>query len=233
MRYKTELHCHSKGVSACGTLYPERIIERYLEEGYTTVVLTNHLSKNTYFSKKHNVDYSDWNWEQKIDLQVNGFDRFRRCAEANGMHALFGCELSLLKVKADYLIYGMTEAFMRGNPDIMEIGIKELSERVHAAGMMIFQAHPFRNNMFVTSPSLLDGVEVYNGSIGHDSRNDIAYAWAKKLGLKMSSGTDFHHERHIIGGGIETEVPITSNEQLLEILRSGEYDLIRRDSVPF
>lgn len=99
--------------------------------------------------------------------------------------------------------------------------------------MMVFQAHPFRDNMFITPPERLDGIEVYNGSIGHDSRNDVAYLWAQKLGLRMCSGTDFHHERHIIGGGIETDVPITSNAQLLDILRRGEYDLIRRDSVPF
>ena len=233
MRYKTELHCHSKGVSACGTLYPERIVERYREEGYTTVVLTNHLSKSTYYSKKHDVDYRDWSWEQKVDLQIGGFERFRRCAESVGMHALLGCELGLNGIKAHYLLFGMTEAFMREHPDIMQWGVREMSEQVHAAGMLLFQAHPFRNNMYVTNPTLLDGVEVYNGSIGHDSRNDIAYAWAQKLGLRMSSGTDFHHEKHIIAGGIETEVPITSNEQLLEILRRGEYDLIRRDSVPF
>ena len=65
MGYKTELHCHSGVVSACGRLSPERIVERYLEHGYSTVVITDHLSRYTF--EAGNYGGKD-DWDEKVDF---------------------------------------------------------------------------------------------------------------------------------------------------------------------
>ena len=52
-------------------------------------------------------------------------------------------------------------------------------------------------------------------------------------GLMKISGSDYHHDHHIIGAGIETEVPVTSEKQLVEILREGNYTLIRSGAVHY
>lgn len=49
---------------------------------------------------------------------------------------------------------------------------------------MIYQAHPFRFGMKITNVKYLDGIEVCNRNIEHDSHNDIAALWAEKFGLK-------------------------------------------------
>ena len=53
--YKTELHCHTRDASPCSNMSAEETVERYLEYGYTTVVLTNHFCA---FSTM--MDQSQW-----------------------------------------------------------------------------------------------------------------------------------------------------------------------------
>jgi hypothetical protein len=52
--------------------------------------------------------------------------------------------------------------------------------------------------------------------------------WAEHYDLTPTSGSDLHTEDMMISGGIETAEPITSNEQLIEVLRSRNYSILRR-----
>ena len=79
--------------------------------------------------------------------------------------------------------------------------------------------------MTVIRPDVLDGVEVFNGHFGHDSRNDIANMWADKFNLIKTSGTDFHYITSPANGGIFTEKEITTMDELVETLKSGNYTL--------
>ena len=125
-----------------------------------------------------------------------------------------------------------SEKMIRDMGERMElIGIYDIrEERCQLArenGILTIQAHPFRMGMVTTHPNEVDGIEVFNGHPGHNSNNDIAEAWAKKYGKIMTSGTDHHNPDHMPDGGILTDEPITSEKQLIEVLRSGNYDLIR------
>lgn len=232
MKFKTELHAHSAPVSACGNAYPEEIVREYLAHGYSTVVLTNHLSRFTYKNKRMG-DLSDLPWEEKVNYYVCGYRALK--AEAEGrLNILFGCELRSNIDENDYLIYGITEDFLLANPDIYDLPTAEVSERVRKAGFLFLQAHPFRDYMQVVNPNLIDGIEIFNGNPTQDSRNDIARTWAERFGLIGTSGSDYHTTREgAFAGGIITDEPITSNEQLLAILRSGEFELIRDNDKPF
>ena len=81
--------------------------------------------------------------------------------------------------------------------------------------------------MTVVRPCFLDGVEVFNGHKGHDSRNEIAYEWAKRFNLIKTSGTDFHYIDTPINAGIETDFEITSLDTLVDVIKSGNYKLIK------
>ena len=87
------------------------------------------------------------------------------------------------------------------------------------------EGRPFRNLMIVIDPRMVDGVEVFNGHFGHDSRNEIANMWAEKFNLIKTFGTDFHYITSPANGGIFTEEEITDMAQLIEILKSGNYTL--------
>ena len=225
MSFKTELHCHNCLVSACGRITPEETVAKYLEAGYTTLVVTDHISRDTYGSGNYRGE-PDWN--AKVDFFLRSYEGLKAAAKGQ-LHVLLGAEVRIdSHAAADYLIYGVTEEFLRGHSCLHSYHLPDLSRTVREAGLLFVQAHPFRNHMVVTPPELLDGVEVYNGSILHSPfRCEIADQWANHYGLIPTSGSDLHRVNRPISGGIETDEPITSNEQLLEILRSRDYRILR------
>ena len=229
MGYKTELHCHSGVVSACGHLSPERIVERYLEQGYTTIVITDHMSRAT-FGMGNYAGKDDW--DKKVDFFVSSYKMLQKVA-AGRLNVLLGMETRLDKHDAtDYLVYGVTEDFLRANTGLLSYHLKDFSKAVRNDGMLLVQAHPFRDHMVVTPPHWLDGVEVYNGHVRHAAfRNQMAAAWAEHYDLIPTSGSDLHTEDMMISGGIETDEPITTNEQLLAVLRSRNYRILRNDAL--
>jgi predicted metal-dependent phosphoesterase TrpH len=228
--YKTELHVHSAEVSNCATVDCATIARRYITAGYTTLVLTNHLSRFTYKNKK--FDRSSDPWEVKIDFYMAGYKKFVEAA-AGRLNVLFSVELRSNRDENDYLIYGIDDKFLYSMPQIMDMKVSEVADAVRSYGGLFFQAHPFRNSMRITKPDILDGIEVYNGHIGHDSRNDIANLWADKFGFIKISGSDYHHDTSVIGAGILTAEPVTNVTQLVSILKSGRYALIRSGAVPY
>ncbi len=224
MKFKTELHCHSRTVSDCASITPAEIVEKYLKSGYTTVVLADHLSPFTFSGKRYT---GGKDWQEKIDYYMEGVRALREAA-AGKLHILQGCELRIEACDSDFLVYGITEEFMRANADLLQIPkAKEMCARLREAGFLVFQAHPFRNNMTITDPACLDGIEVYNAHGRHNSRNDFAKLWAERHGLLQISGSDVHHVHDLPGGGILTDEPVTSMPQLLQLLRTGSYALIR------
>lgn len=216
--FKTELHCHSKEVSQCARVDSCQIVQKFTEAGYNTVVLANHFNKGTmeFLNAK---DWNDW-----IDKYLDGYYKLKNEAEGK-LNILLGMELRFNENVNDYLVFGVTEELLRSNPDIFTMGPDRFHRFANENGCLFIQAHPFRNGMTVINPCHLDGVEVFNGHMGHDSRNEIANAWADKFGLIKTSGTDFHYIDSPANGGIFTETEITSMSQLVEILKSGNYTL--------
>ena len=223
MAYKTELHCHTAEVSDCATASAEWVVNKYIENGYDTLFITNHLSRFTFEDGKKQKYNGSADWNEKMDFYFEGFRLVRDIARERNLNILLGVELRSNTDENDYLIHGLDEEFYRNFPDILDAPLKQVIGRVHEAGGLFFQPHPFRNSITIKKPAMLDGIEAFNGHIGHDSRNDIANLWADKYGLIKLSGSDMHHEIHTPNGGILTDVPITSEKQLVEILKSGNY----------
>lgn len=218
MQYKTELHLHTDLVSPCADLPYTEAAERYLEAGYTTIVVTDHYSRPI-------VEREGRSWEESMDHFLSGYRAMKEYLDGRA-NVLLGCELRFDGSRNDYLIFGVTEEFLRQNPTLNRMSVPEFSAFARENSLLFVQAHPFRNSMTVVKPHFLDGIEVFNGHKGHDSRNFIAHAYAKHCGLIPTSGTDFHHPDSVISGGILTDAPITSVEQLVAVLKSRDYTLI-------
>lgn len=218
--FKTELHCHSKSVSACARVSNEEIIQKFTEAGYTSLVLTNHFNKGT-------QDFLGCaNYQDFVTAYLKGYEDLKRDASGK-LNVILGMELRFNENSNDYLVFGITEELLRAHEDIFSLNPESFSKISRENGFLFVQAHPFRNTMTVINPAFLDGVEVYNGHKGHDSRNEIADMWADKYGLIKTSGTDFHYPHVPANAGILTDEKITTSEQLLEILKSGSYSLIK------
>ncbi len=218
--YKLETHCHTGEVSVCGKVSANDIVEAYIKAGYSGIVITDHFNRRTFLEKP------ELKTSEIADYFLTGYRAAREAA--NGRIDVFlGMELTFYENDNDYLVYGMTEKFIKKNPNLMDMGIERFSKLAHDNKMIIFQAHPFRNHMCVINPSLLDGYEVFNANARHDSRNDIAQMWAEKFGKSMSSGSDYHRLEDVARGGIITSKKITNNTMLKDALLGNDKDLIK------
>ncbi|MBQ8907533.1 MAG: hypothetical protein IJY71_02990 [Clostridia bacterium] len=224
MGYKTELHCHSMPASSCGRMDAEALIERYTAAGYTTLTLTNHLSHVNFAASPEAEGLTDW--QAQIDFFLADYEALKAAARGR-LYILLGIEFRLdCHEETDFLVYGLGRDFLLASPDILSLDFPSFSRRVREAGGLLIQAHPFRNNVVISDPRLLDGIEVYNASARHPSRNDIAALWADRFSLIKTAGSDLHRPNQTVGCGIETAVPIQTEKALLDTLRRGAYTLL-------
>lgn len=220
--FKTELHCHSMDISECARVSVDDITKKYTEAGYSTLVLTNHF--NTYTINRWGAK----SWDEFIDMYVSAYEKLKQAAQGK-LNILWGMELRFDANVNDYLVFGVTAEFLKSHPDMLQMNPESFHNLCKENGLLFIQAHPFRNSMTIVRPDCLDGVEVFNGHMGHDSRNEIAELWAEKYNLIKTSGTDFHYNHVPANAGIVTECEITSMAQLVKTLRSGDYTLIKNN----
>lgn len=225
-RYLTELHAHTAETSRCAKDSAKNLVENYLRAGYSTLVTTDHFSPSTFEAYKANT----LSWNDKVEIFLKGYRAAKAAAEHTDLTVLLGMELRFSRKNSinDYLVYGVTEDFLRKNGDLLEMRLSAFSELAHKNGLLIFQAHPFRNGMTIVKPEYLDGYEIYNACIRHNSRNGIAEKWARLHKKAGTSGSDYHQTEDTARGGIVTTQKVETNDMLLSVLRKKEYELIRK-----
>ncbi|HBL83751.1 MAG: hypothetical protein A2Y17_08575 [Clostridiales bacterium GWF2_38_85] len=221
MQFKTELHCHTSPVSRCAHSDAAKLLSEYKAAGYTTVVLTNHMSMATF----ENISGS---WKDKVRYYVNGYKQLKQLAGTE-MNILLGTEINLEGSTNDYLVYGVDEKFFLDNPQLIQMNLHSLSELCRSKGLPLYQAHPFRKFMAIVRPEYLDGIEVNNGNIRHDSSNPIAELWSDRYNLKKISGSDYHDPADLTVNGLVTDIPIKTNDELISVLKKDNYKLLRSD----
>ena len=162
-----------------------------------------------------------------IDMYIKGYKRAKECAGDN-FTVLLGCEVRFFFTIDDFLIYGIDENFLKNCGNLMVKYLRRLYKLCDKNELILIAAHPFRELRFRHKPSLLHGCEVFNGKDAEKKANFKAEKWAEKHGFDiLTSGGDFHDKNDTIPGGIITDVPIYTNDDLLRILRSGNYRLIK------
>ena len=225
MEYLFEMHTHTKEVSRCAVASAEELIESYRHSDYSGIVLTNHMNTQTF----ERVGLEDAPWNEKIDHFMSGFDIVKKAA-ADRFVILLGMEIKFYCNPNDYLVYGITEEFLRSYGDLMAMTPNQFSKLCHENGFLFIQAHPFRRGMEVTDWNILDGYEVFNGNPRHKSNNEIAELWAKHHNKNIVvAGSDFHEVGDACGGGVYFKTPVNNNSDLLRELKSGNYTLHKTD----
>lgn len=216
-KYLYDLHIHTSESSACGETCAADIVARYKGLGYDGIVITDHVGESALRNRGETYD-------EKITDVLKGY-RAAKALEDENFTVILGMELRFRENDNDYLVYGIDEDFLR------RVNLTEFEKPADFVAvakennLAFFQAHPFRDGMTVLNPTILDGVEVYNGHGGHDSRNDIALAWAKKFGVRMISGSDFHYVSKAEPGGVYFEERHMDSKAVAKALLENRYTL--------
>ena len=219
-KYKYELHCHTKETSLCASSSAKEAVEFYKSRGYDGIVITDHYSPQTFLFHKCLCP------QKYIDHYLKGY-RAAKEAAGDDFTVLFAVEVRFLFTIDDFLIYGADEDFLRNSGNLMVKYLRRLKRLCDKNNLILLEAHPFRKLRFRHNPRLLHGCEIYNGKDKGNEANIKAKRWAEENGFKVrTSGGDFHNKDKTNPGGIITDEPIKSTEDLMRILRSGNYTVI-------
>ncbi len=206
-----ETHCHTAEVSLCGCVPAAEIPALYKSSGYGLIVCTDH--------------YNHWTLAElgndrasQIDRWLSGYRAMKQAGDAAGITVLLGMELALPGFSGEFLLYGLKEELLFQNPELCMWSLEQVCQMAREEGLLVYQAHPFRDNMERAPAELLHGVEVYNGNRRHNSRNEMAVEHAARHGLRQIAGSDFHQLEDLGRGGIWLPDGIADNKGLVAVL---------------
>lgn len=214
MRSLFETHFHTAETSVCGSVPAVEGVRAYKEQGYDGIVVTDHYWYGFF-------DGISGDWNQKAEAWLSGYHTAKAEGERVGVTVLLGMEWRCRESSEDYLVYGFSEQDIFDLPELPELSPAAFCALAHSRGWMVFQAHPFRPHLKRLDSALLDGIEVYNGNPRHQSRNEIAEAFARQNGLLMLSGSDFHEWEDLARGGVFLDEDVKTMADFTAALRKG------------
>ena len=212
--YRIELHAHTDPCSGCSSLKPEELVRLYAEKGYHGVVITNHLEPGKLLFGK----------QEAVAMHIRDYRAAKAAAEQYGIAVYLGVELRFKENLNDYLIYGVDEHLLNVFYDYIPADLKTFRSAVNLPNSVILQAHPFRSNMVLAEPSLLDGMECLNLHPRNNSAVGLAtqYAYEKNLPIKIAGG-DCHDQGDEGLAALRTKLMPKDSFEIAEILKSGDY----------
>jgi hypothetical protein len=222
--YKYEMHIHTSPCSGGGSDIHDHI-DALIAKGYSGMVVTNHF----YFGDTRiNRELS---WENFVDAYRQDYLRGLEYANALDFDLLFGLEEHVGNGQ-EILLYGITPELIADHPELKKASAEKYAEVVHAAGGLVYQAHPYRARYYVSAPypveclDALDGIEVYNAA-NESEWNESARRLAEEKHLLCVAGSDAHDVEWAGCAGIAAKERIETNDDLVRILKSGEYEIYR------
>ncbi len=229
--FKYELHLHTSGCSKCAHSTIKEMVLAYKQKGYTGAVVTNHFYRgSTAVDRK-------LPWEEFIKVYENDYLTGKALGEELDFDVIFGIEECYLpNIAKEVLIYGITPAELKAEPEFKNFTIEQISKFVHKNGGFLAAAHPFRVGPYNPEPTFIPDYRFFDGvelNATHENRNDLAREFAKKHNLKLISGTDLHDVTHpeLGDAGIVTDVRVKDTKQLANLLHSGNYRLIVKGKI--
>ncbi len=211
-----DMHVHSSGISLCSVVSPKELIRRCKLSGLDGIVLTNH------FSNGH-VKGEEAAWRKKYEEE---FHIAKEEGDKQGLRVLFGIEVTpMSECGRDYLIYGVTPAFLYQEKMLYEYTQAELYKLAHNAGAVFFQAHPYRGRSLPTDPLHLDGVEINCHPLYYDNAKDKVTAYAAEHNLILTCGSDYHGDVYKAPCGVYFPENVCTEADIATAFRTGNYRL--------
>ena len=189
MEYRYETHCHCAQCSMCAQSSAQMMVRAYKAAGYAGLVLTDH------FIFGYTAVPASLPWPERMRRYYQAYLDAKAVGDQLDFDVIFGIEHAYGDGK-EVLIYGVELDFLLANPDIPHISLDELVSRVHEAGGIVIQAHPYRNRWYVNMDvqpraDIVDGIEVFNAgnAPGEDPQ---ALELANSKDFIMTCGGDIH-----------------------------------------
>ena len=221
-KYKYEMHVHTCPCSGGGKDIREHI-DDLIAKGYSGMVVTNH-----FYAGDNRID-KELPWREFVDAYRQDYLYGLEYAQTVDFDLLFGLEENV-GYGREILLYGITPELIESHPELKRASAEKYAEVVHAAGGLVYQAHPYRARDYIRNPfpleclDLLDGIEVYNAG-NEPEWNETARIFAEERGIACIAGSDGHKIGTAGRAGIVTKERIGTNDDLVRILKNKEYEI--------
>ena len=223
---KIEMHAHTSEVSPCSHITAASLVQTYAGLGYDVLMVTGHF--NDYVLEA----YRGCTPAEAVDRYLEGYRRALEEAERWGIRVWLGVECCLQGGKHrgewnDFLFYGIDREFLLDHPRLYNLTQKEAFLEAESAGILMYQAHPFRYYCTPQDPEYMHGAEVYNGQPCANN-NEKALKWAKKHGLRQSAGSDCHRAEYAGIAGIIVPDYLRDEKALAAYMRDHAPELVMK-----
>lgn len=216
--YRYETHLHTKEGSACGAVSGADQADLYKGFGYAGIVVTDHFFNGNCAVSK------DLPWKERVEQYCAGYRNAKKRGDEIGLQVFFGMETNFNG--QEFLLYGLSEEWLKEQEDMLSWSPKEQFEKVTAAGGFVVQAHPYRQAPYIPEvklyPDCCEAFEISNAlneGRGADF-NKMATEYAKEHGIHGTGGSDAHGLVQLRGGVI-FEKKWDSIRDYIAAVRSG------------
>lgn len=226
MEYKYQMHTHTAPCSKCAPMTPSELIKSLVDGGFKGCVITNH-----FFKGNSGID-RNLPWNEFVAEYEKNFQECKELALQYDLDMIFCIEEHLFD-GLEIFPYGITPKFLYDHPELRDDhSIETWSKAIRGFGALCIQAHPFRDRDYIVNPRLLpveyiDGIEVFNACNRPENNQEAELAAREHPEWILVSGGDAHLPQSVCWGGIETSTRITDEKALVEVLKSGNYNLIK------
>lgn len=233
MQYLYETHCHCSQCSRCAISTSQEMVRAYHQAGYAGLVLTDHfIFGNTAVDR-------DLPWPERMQRYYDAYLDAKAAAQRLDFDVIFGIEHAYGDGK-EVLIYGVGLDFLLANPDIPALSLDAFVKRIHAAGGVVIQAHPYRNRPYVNMAvgpraDLVDGIEIYNACNRPGEDLQALELSKQKDSYILTSGGDIHsaQDGRIGAAGILLPCRVREEKEFAAALKRREHQFqIHHNTVP-
>ncbi len=211
---RIDTHVHSSGISLCSQLDYKQIISEKKKMGYDGIILMNHCQKWYYPPEEH---------ASFIERLIAEYRAAAEYAQTQDFQVWLGIEVTLHEPHyADWLLFGVTEAFLRSSSCLYQLKQKELFEYCNRCGILMVQAHAFREGHSPCNPEYMHGIEINCNERDIDNIAKVE-AFAAEHKLMVTCGVDYHQVSHdYLGGMFVGEDCRSSVDFVREIKHNGK-----------
>lgn len=223
--YKYQMHTHTYPCSHCAVMTPKELAKALHKGGYSGCVITNHFFNGNTGIDRH-LPWNDFVKQYEID-----YLECKKQAENFDLDILFGIE-EHIGGGLEILCYGITPDLLYNHPELKERNPEQWFNLVHSCDGIVIQAHPFRRRLYIPQAKslpfeLIDGIEVFNAGNSMRDNLEAEYFADNHPEFICVSGADTHDESTVCLGGIISSQRIKNEKELVKVLKSGKYELIK------
>ncbi len=223
--YKYELHLHTAEGSACGKSPAAEMVDFYIKQGYSGVVITDH------FYHGNTRPSRDPAWKDYITEYAKGYENAKKAAMGEDFDVFFGVEEKGAGWD-EYIVLGLSPEWYAKHEDLREMRGLPFLNTVRAAGGFVIQVHPYRERAYMLDKTIwlnpnVDAIEVRNcGNLPEFDRN--AYEYSKTLDLPITGGSDNHNAlvKEPVLSGIELPFRVHTDAELIAAIRNKKQTVI-------